>query len=257
MDNQSLKELIKRDDQQAFVEAYAEQVVSSHEDEFAAKATPLQTKEQLRAREKEQIKATISSEETDHLLYDGLKVLMSNHFGVISQQEQELVQLETEKFLENPLIEKAQDPSFDMEGYLDGKEVKDIFGLTDEGMELMYRLGLEYMALHEYTKSYPIFYLLVWLDASNGMYWHTMGVSHCIAEDYEGAISFFDIAKVLDPNNLLIAVTLIECHMLLENFTKAEEELEAFNRELMERPGERDKWQERVEKLRGLMAEVQ
>jgi len=153
-------------------------------------------------------------------------------------------------------IENAEKASMIMELLQNGATAKDIKGLSDQQMESIYALGVNFYKLGRIAEAEKIFKFLVFFDYYCQKYWIGMGAVHQIQKHFDQARAAYEYAALLDITQPKPIYHAAECYLALGRIEDAEATLDAL---IEECPPENDlnkKYLEKGEKLRQLIEKV-
>ena len=108
----------------------------------------------------------------------------------------------------------------------EGKSLKDIFGVNDETIELLYS-GTKYLFDNQhYFEASSAFAILTLLDPSSHLFWMGLGTSEYLQGRYEAALLAYAMAAQADSSDALCHVYGAHCYLALKQPDRAIHSLE-------------------------------
>ena len=137
-----------------------------------------------------------------------------------------------------------------------GATLKDIKGLSDEQMESIYALGVNFYKLGRIAEAEKIFKFLVFFDYYCQKYWVGMGAVHQLQKHFEQARVAYEYAALLDITQPKPIYHAAECYLALGRIEDAEATLDALEEECPPENELNKKYLAKGVKLRQLIEKV-
>lgn len=114
---------------------------------------------------------------------------------------------------------------------LDGTfDIKEYYGITNEGLEAIYAAGYEFYKNKKYDKAQQTFSILCFLDNTSKKFYYSLGAASFMLQQYQVAEIAFRMSLMVGNYTLNVFMRLAECCLLSGKIENAVEFLEEIIR---------------------------
>ena len=99
--------------------------------------------------------------------------------------------------------------------FVKGETLKDLRGLDDAQMEMIYSLGFGFYQSGRYEDAEKVFQLLTLLDYSEVKYWLGMGAVQQALRKFDQAVKSYAMGMMIDMHEPRLAYHAAECYLAL------------------------------------------
>lgn len=111
----------------------------------------------------------------------------------------------------------------------EGSTVRELRGISDEEMEAVYAMGVNFYTTGNYEDAEKVFKFLVMFDHMSSRYWTAMGSLRQVQRRFDQAVEAYKFASFLDLENPKPLYYAAECLVAMGEKEKALDALAALN----------------------------
>lgn len=104
-----------------------------------------------------------------------------------------------------------------------GGEYKDVVNMSDEQIESVYALALQFYDADRYDKAGPLCQLICLLDSRQIRYWRALGAVRQMQGETEASINAYAMALMLEPENPSVLIDMGNCLLAAGDLDRARE----------------------------------
>lgn len=159
-----------------------------------------------------------SNQLQDQLLNAKTLLINNESHLILSDDEMDQLEINLAKITED----KLRDPSHEVkerinQGETDFIPYQFIFGLSNEALLIIYKIGLNFFENQKIDEAIAIFILLVTLNPTIADFNYALGLAYQQKEEWKDAVVFHKLASNIDPVHVGARISLVECYQKLGN----------------------------------------
>lgn len=224
------------------IDYIAQKHVLEHDD-YALRSTKNISAEELKERDKAQIKNTYSTESIKKRLGPALELLKE------SDAAKEIVPL----LLNNSLRKKMHTNSIDIIEELHTKELKDLLEISPRLFSDAHEYAFRFLEVSDTDRASPLYELLTLLSPSNAQLWLEKGIANCLANRWTDGEQDLFLAHQLAPKSPLPLLHLIHASIAQGDHDKADTYYEACKELVQQNDDLKHKWRQKLVELKNII----
>lgn len=193
------------------------------------------------------LKETLKTENLQNQLERAISIISQPHFDILTQSEDAEMQSNLLKISED----KITHPSPEVQELLKNKDIvvpfQRIFGLTNNALFSIYKIGFYYFQNQKYEEATDIFTFLVALNPTVADFCTALGLCLQQKEKWDEALTFFTLASNLNADHIAAHISAINCYTKFGNKEGARIHLNAIENICSQRPEVAAPWKEIIE----------
>ncbi len=141
-----------------------------------------------------------------------------------------------------------------LKAFGDGATLRELRGLSDEEMEAIYSMGVNFYKAGNYTDAEKVFRFLVTFDHLSSRYWTAMASIRQVKRQFAAALEAYKFASFLDLKNPKPMYYAAECYLALGQKAEALAALDALDENVPATTENGRAYRAKGAKLRALIA---